>query len=268
LCWWQEAGSIGFKGCLPLVEGEAFTTLIRAYSAQARHLDAQADGRGVDEVTPGQRHADALIHLVADANRGHSAPSLAGDRPTIMVTLDYQKLHDQAAQAARLPSGQPISAGDLRRLCCDANLIPAVLGGASQPLDVGRTQRFVTGPIRKALTLRDRHCCFPQCDRPAAECDAHHLRPWWDHGLTSLNNLVLLCPQHHALIEPDPHATRDQWRVHIHTDGYPIFHPPHPHPQPGPIRHADAPPIPAVTQTLTNPAPNQAGQDDVTNNTS
>jgi len=169
---------------------------------------------------------DALIQLANNAQAGRPAPTLAGDRPVINVTLDYHKLQAGAFDAGILPDGTPLSAGDLRRLCCDANLIPAVLGGASQPLDIGRGERFVTPTIRKALTLRDKHCAFPNCDTPAIRCDAHHLVPWWDGGATALHNLVLLCPEHHGLIEPDKNTTRDQWKIHIHDDGHPIFTPP------------------------------------------
>jgi len=143
-----------------------------------------------------------------------------------------------------LPDGRELSAGELRRLCCDANLIPAVLGARSEPLDVGRAQRLVTPAIRRALTLRDQHCAFPSCDTPASRCDAHHITPWRDGGPTALGNLVLLCPHHHGLVEPDPFSSRDQWQVSIHTDGYPVFRPPARYPTPGLTRNANAPPLP------------------------
>lgn len=65
----------------------------------------------------------------------------------------------------------------MRRLCCDADLMPVVLGAASEILDVGRTQRLVTPAIRKALSLRDGGCVFPNCTAPDASCEAHHLQP-------------------------------------------------------------------------------------------
>jgi len=292
LIFQTRVGSITFKGSLPLVEGEKFRTLITAYTTQARrdqhdrrdhrdqhtngneqthgdlqtHDDMQTHGhlttlgdRAADPLaetlTPWQRNADALIQLIQDAQNHTQAPTLGGDRPTILVTLDYNKLQTQAADAGLLPDEQPLSAGDLRRLCCDANLIPAVLDGTSLPLDVGATNRFVTNPIRKALTLRDKHCAFPYCDTPAVQCDAHHITPWWAGGPTNLHNLVLLCPTHHALIEPDKHTTRDQWKVTIHTDGHPIFTPPKHHPNKQPMRNPHAPPLTHTTTQPTGPEP-------------
>ena len=59
------------------------------------------------------------------------------------------------------------------------------------------TRRLVTGPLRRALVLRDRGCAFPGCDRPPRWCAAHHIRHWADGGPTSLDNAVLLCGHHH-----------------------------------------------------------------------
>ena len=216
LNWWREAGSLCFKGSLPQVEGAALTTLIDAYANQARHH--QPDAKPPDETTIPQRRADALLAIAQTAQQGGTTPGIAGDRPTILVTLDLHKLQAGAPDPATLPDGHPLCHGDLRRLCCDANIIPAVLGADSEPLDVGRAARLVTPPIRKALHLRDRHCAFPNCDHPPNLCDAHHIRPWWDDGPTALNNLVLLCPTHHALVEPDRQTHRDQWTVTIDPD--------------------------------------------------
>ena len=222
----RSQGSLTFHGSLPLVEGQAFRTLIDAYAQQARRDSIDNPATGAEDVTPLQRRADALISLTQAAQTGGQAPTLAGDRPVVTVTLDYHKLLAGAADAGLLHDGSPLAAGDLRRLCCDANLIPVVLGGPSEPLDVGRSQRFVTPAIRTALTLRDNHCAFPRCDKPAHLCDAHHIAPWYHGGNTNLDNLVLLCPYHHGLIEPDKHAGREQWTVTITSDGHPLFTPP------------------------------------------
>jgi hypothetical protein len=192
--WWTDQGSVMLKGQLPLVEGAALAAVIDAYAAQDRRTAVEARDPVAEDLTPQQRRADALTRLVAEVGCRQPAPMLGGDRPTVVVTVDYDKLTAGAAHAGVLPDGQPLSAGDLRRICCDATLIPAVLGTRSEPLDVGRAYRLVTPPIRKALTLRDRHCAFPSCDTPAVYCEAHHVRPWWAGGATTLANLVLLCP--------------------------------------------------------------------------
>ena len=111
--------------------------------------------------------------------------------------------------------------GVTRRIACDAGIIPAVLGSVSQPLDVGRQSRLATGPLRRALVLRDRGCAFPGCDRPPRWTDAHHVQHWSDDGPTELSNLVLLCSFHHRLIH------HSDWQVKINPkDGLPEFVPP------------------------------------------
>jgi hypothetical protein len=80
-------------------------------------------------------------------------------------------------------------------------LLPPVLGGApSQPLDLGRTSRVVSATQRTALAVRDGGCGFPDCDRPLAWCEAHHLQHWLDGGPTDLANLALVCRAHHRAV--------------------------------------------------------------------
>lgn len=222
-------GSVWFKGSLPHLEAAPLLKLLNAYAASGRRaaLDSAAGvrslrparrvlqehgGSGVD-VTPDQRRADALVRLAAH-HRG--APHVAGDRPRIVLTMSKADLRNRAEQAGVLDAGARVSAGELRRLCCDADLTPVVLGSRSEILDVGQTHRLVTAAVRKALSIRDGGCIFPRCVAADAECEAHHVVPWWDGGTTSLGNMALLCPHHHAVVEPDRFVTgpeRDQWSI-------------------------------------------------------
>lgn len=180
-------------------------------------------------------------HRTPQLSRLPRLPRLAGDRPRLVVTLCYDLLRDCAEQAGLLTDGTPITAGELRRLLCDADIVPAVLGTQSDILDVGREQRLVTPEIRRALALRDGGCAFPGCKAPEHCCEAHHIVPWWAGGRTSLENLVLLCPHHHGTVEPlrfwnDTTPTR--WRVRIADDGHPEFLPPaRPDGSSTPVRH-------------------------------
>jgi hypothetical protein len=147
-------------------------------------------------------------------------PDNGGDRPQVVVTIDYDKLRQQAG-VATFDDGSQLSPAAARRLACDAGIIPAVLGTASQTLDLGRQTRLATGPLRRALVLRDQGCTFPGCDRPPRWTDAHHIVHWSDGGPTELTNLVLLCGYHHRLIH------HSEWRVTINPkDGLPDFIPP------------------------------------------
>ncbi|MFI5736370.1 DUF222 domain-containing protein [Kribbella sp. NPDC051587] len=107
--------------------------------------------------------------------------------------------------------GGNLSASAVRLLACDAAILPIVLGGDSQPLDVGTEQRFVNRYIRRALNQRDKGCVV--CKAPPWMCHAHHLIHWADGGPTSLHNLALLCAVHHRAVH------NDQWAVSITSTG-------------------------------------------------
>ncbi len=111
-------------------------------------------------------------------------------------------------------------AGAARRIACDAAILPMVLGGASQVLDVGRAQRLFTPAQRRALTERDRGCAWPGCDRPPGWTQAHHVVSWLDGGPTDLDNGVLLCLFHHQ------QAHQSEWTIRLGPDRRPDFIPP------------------------------------------
>jgi hypothetical protein len=109
--------------------------------------------------------------------------------------MDLDKLRD-AIGMATLDDGTHLSATAARRIACDAAVIPAVLGSTGQVLDLGRERRLFTGPIRRALILRDRGCAFPNCDRPPRWTSGHHITHWTNGGRTDLSNGVLVCGYH------------------------------------------------------------------------
>ncbi len=199
--------------------------------AGARCPDPVCAHDGRDRREAGARMWDALVEACTRLQGIDILPRDHGASPRLVVTTSYAQLTDQLGRPdpegrwglgeGLLPSGDRISETAVRRLACDAEIIPAVLGAHGQVLDVGRTQRLVTNPLWVALVLRDRHCAFPGCSRPPLACDAHHITHWADGGETSLDNLTLLCRRHHTLIHRSP------WTVHIGPDTrHPVWTPP------------------------------------------
>jgi hypothetical protein len=159
--------------------------------------DNTGNAADVADLRPaGERRLDAAMEICRLACACGQLPDNGGDRPQIVVTIDYENLRRQVG-AGTFDDGSHLSPVAARRIACDAGIIPAVLGSRSQPLDLGRQSRLVTGPLRRALVLRDGGCAFPGCDRPPRWCDAHHPLHWSDGGPTDLSNLVLLCGYHH-----------------------------------------------------------------------
>ncbi len=204
------------------LDTEGAAILRAALDPLARPRPTVADGP--DLRTTAQRRGDALVELARRALAAGDLPDIGGERPHVTVTIPVAALMGGLG-AAQLDDGRRLSPGAARRMACDCRLIPAVLGAPSEPLDVGRSQRFCTGARRRALVLRDRGCAFPGCDLPPAWCDAHHIVSVADGGPTSLDNGVLLCGHHHTVVH------NDGWDIRIAADGVPEFIPP-PHSDP------------------------------------
>ncbi|MFI6068862.1 DUF222 domain-containing protein [Micromonospora sp. NPDC051227] len=191
-----------------------------AAAALRNAIDPLTAPTGPDDTrTPGQRRHDALADVCRLALRTGELPENGGDLAQVVVTTSYDGLARQLGTGA-LDIGPHLTPEAVRRLACDVGILPAVLGGAGQVLDVGRQRRLISGPLRRALVLRDRGCAFPGCDRPPRWCDGHHIRHWADGGDTSLDNAVLLCGHHHR------HVHHGGWAVRLGGDGYPEFVPP------------------------------------------
>ncbi len=164
------------------------------------------------------RYADAFVQLCQLATP--ALPEVRGERPHMFVTTTLESLQRKIGGAlGSLEGGHLIGKHAARRIACDANVIPVVLGSAGQPLDIGRSTRVVPLGLRRALIARDEGCAFPGCDRPPSWCDAHHDVHWADGGPTSLCNLVLLCVRHHDRVHSDGRSI-------TMIDGRPWFIPP------------------------------------------
>lgn len=144
-----------------------------------------------NRTTLGQRMADALKLLLTGSREGGESRS-AGARLLLMAEYDAvsRKLRN-----ARLADGMPIPALELRRLACDAQILPAIFRGSSQPLDLGTAKRLASPAQRVALVARDSGCVG--CGASEAWCQAHHIVHWMDGGPTNLDNMCLLCSRCH-----------------------------------------------------------------------
>jgi hypothetical protein len=157
----------------------------------------------VDERTPQQRNADALTELVTIAMKCGELPEIAGE-PTQVTVLTH--LSDLIAQLEAgdtchaFLEGVAVTPNTARMLACDAGIIPAVLGGASEVLDLGRSTRTWSRAQRRAAKIRaNGHCESPRCRAAIVRCDLHH-EDYWEHGgHTNFDRAVYLCSYHHWL---------------------------------------------------------------------
>jgi hypothetical protein len=190
-----------------------FDAIAAVIDAKAKPLTAD------DDRSTAQRQAEALADVCGYVlDHGDHVPETGGRRPHITVLIRLEDLENRA-RAAMLDFGGPITPASLRMLACDANVVPVVMSGKGQPLDVGLSTRVIPDGLRRAVTARDRGCAHPGCDRPPSWSEIHHIEHWGHHGPTEIDNLVMLCRAHHRQI----HQT--DWQVRI-RDGLPEFVPP------------------------------------------
>jgi hypothetical protein len=148
------------------------------------------------------------IALAVAGPAGHADPAgAAGLRP--MSPAAHEALRMQVARLAiDFVSGPAGIAGFLR-----TRLLGAPYNSASLPLDIGYSDT-IPASIRRAVMLRDRHCAWPRCAKPAWVCDVHHIVHKKDGGKTSVSSCVLLCQFHH-----DVCIHRWGWQIILHPDG-------------------------------------------------
>ncbi|MDE0603137.1 MAG: DUF222 domain-containing protein [bacterium] len=189
------------------VAGERVRTALDAMNSKLLRDDAANGGDRTWE----QRNADALVALITQQPQNVPAGSqddsseedsdecgdLAPQKTVLIVSADYNAITGELENAG-LIDGTPISVDELRRLSCDAEIVPMIFGTDGQPIYIGQAQRSATRAQKLALYRRDRHCIG--CGLRPTACEAHHILPWDHDGPTDITNLVLLCPRCHDKI--------------------------------------------------------------------
>jgi hypothetical protein len=187
------------------LNAETTQVLITALRA-VQDAEVRSNDR-TDTRSPARRRGDALGEICRQWLDSSGRPTVAGERPHVIVTIDVESLGGgengpgaARSAGARLSDVGAISAADALMWACEAHVTRMITDAASRPLDVGRTTRITPPWIRKALLVRDGGCAFPDCGRPPSWCDPHHVVHWTNGGPTALSNLVLLCRRHHRLM--------------------------------------------------------------------
>ncbi|UAL28622.1 HNH endonuclease [Nocardioides rotundus] len=220
----RDSGDGTMRGwfTLPVAQGEMLRRQVHAIAwskhthptttvaeqTNAAAADADAVDGAVDPVQA-QRHrplsrtglGEAFCELI-ESRPADTLPTSGGISATVVVTMELDTLLG-GLKAASLDTGSKITAGQARRLACEAGIIPIVLGGPSVVLDMGRRRRFHTPAQRIAMGVRDGGCSAAGCDMPADKCQAHHETPWSKGGSTSVKDGRFYCPSHHQMIH-DP----------------------------------------------------------------
>ena len=197
--WEDDEGTTHGRFRIPARHGQMLRKMILALTSPRRS--------GIDPDLPAPvRDGIALTELIESIS-SQQLPKTGGCGATVVVTMTLDQLLADLDEAGvcTLDTGGRISAPEARRLACRAGIIPMVLGGKSQVLDVGQKCRFHTEPMRVAMGVRDGGCTAEGCDVPPGLCHAHHNTPYSEGGRTSVEAGRLLCPHHHGRIH-DPRS--------------------------------------------------------------
>ena len=234
-------GMVVVHGELDPISGDRFKIALGAMSDKMLVDDIAYDPIRTFE----QRNADALVALVTQqpANSGNpNSNPLAGvpdcdirpQKTVLVVSAEYDAIEGQL-KSAGLIDGTPIDLDELRRIACEADIVPMIFSADGQPLYVGRAQRAPTKAQKLALYKRDRHCVG--CGLRPQICDAHHIVPWDQNGPTDITNLLLLCPRCHTKVHKHGHTIENdtdngRYRLQPPPRPSPTTHPPpEPHQQ-------------------------------------
>ena len=202
--------------------------------ATIRRLRFDAEGSGVG--TSGVGEGDAFAEVLEDTRSlgqiaaesivqlaRHGIACTNTEIPvratSIVVRMSLESLITGLGAAHLDGIETPISAGTARIMAADAEIIPEVLGGDSEVLDLGTRRRLFSRAQRLALIERDGGCAFTGCDAPPSHTEAHHIEWWKKGGPTNLDNGILVCSRHHHDIH------RDNWDIQV-IDNVPWFVPP------------------------------------------
>jgi Domain of unknown function (DUF222) len=208
-----DDGAVLIKGVFDPEGGAALRT---AFEPLARKSGAH------DDRSRQKRLADAAVELAVHAMDIGMIPQQATQRTHLQVTTSLETLLGlPGAPGADMEfSPLPISSKTVERLACDASVTRILLDSESMVIDVGRAKRTISGPQRKALNARDKHCVWPGCERPVTYTSGHHLKHWFFGGGGELENLTLLCYRHHWNVH------EGRWQIIRDQDGRIVTIPP------------------------------------------
>jgi hypothetical protein len=205
-CSSRRDGSVVFRGHIDPESGAKLAALMSPLAKPKS---------GIDPRTTAERQGDAFVEIIELASASEDLPDEGGERPHLALTMSMKEFLELKG-VAEMEGAGALNAASARRIACDSKVMRAVIGANSEILDIGRLYRTIPNQIRRALILRDRGCAFPGCGQRPRQCHAHHVIHWADGGPTSLDNLVLLCGQHHRLMHHGP------WTAKI-ENGLPVF---------------------------------------------
>ncbi|MFI5621821.1 DUF222 domain-containing protein, partial [Nocardioides sp. NPDC051685] len=130
-------GTVDIQARVSRAVGVRLRTILDSL-AQPRKLSAE--NKGVK--APYDRLLGQAFARVIETYDVDQLPRHGGHATTVFITMSLDQLRNDLGTAALGFDGEQIAAAEARRMACNADLIPVVLGTDSEILDLGRTARL------------------------------------------------------------------------------------------------------------------------------
>jgi hypothetical protein len=193
---WHQSPDGGIRGEFSCDEVD-WARIAPGLEAQARERwKAAGNGESLDA-----HRLDAFVGIMAGA--GSSA------RPHTLVIIDAEALRRGTAQGdetCEIDGIGPVSVAAATELIGEGGMQLLVKDGVDIRT-VTSTRRDLPQRVEAALSVRDRTCAVKNCGKRHALQADHCWVDYSDDGPTCLDNLALLCPEHHDL------KTHGGWRL-------------------------------------------------------
>ena len=194
-------GTVDLKARIPESDAARLKRYLEAFTSPRHDANTPGGGGNIDPATgqklPHDRVLGNAFRAFLESIDPMRMPIQGGDATKVIVTIPWEDLK-AGVGVGIFGDGTRITAGQVRRLACNAGIIPAVLGGKSEVLDLGRMRRLYNGQQKQAMAIENPECRAEGCTIPAAWCEGHHFsQSWVAGGKTDLKDGKLLCPWHH-----------------------------------------------------------------------
>jgi hypothetical protein len=219
------SATITLTGCLDADDALDLETAIRNGARVRADLgcDAPLDERRAHAAGDLARHQLGL-DLQTDTNAAGEPTAHTAKKPTRNITLVIHLTRAALDGTGEVVTVRHPLTGELltlaeqaRTWCNDAASVtvqPVIDLDPDDGADPTVTEQIVghgtgyriSAHLERLVRLRDRHCVFPWCHRPAETCDLDHTVAYDAGGETTAANLAPLCRYHHRL------KTHGRWR--------------------------------------------------------
>ena len=153
----------------------------------ARRLEDAVSSRQLSTPIAEASIADAVVADSTSAEAARVAGSTSAGPAEMTLTA-------RSAGAAGV-AGEAKTAGVMLK---DGDCI-TLIAPEQGPVNLYRVKRLASSKQRRMLEAETTRCAWPGCERPASECQVHHLQEFAKGGETNPENMTLLCPYHNGV---------------------------------------------------------------------